>query len=203
MEGFVFYRSFRDAVEALSDEQKLEAYRAIINYGIDGVEPSEPGIIQAIFMMAKPQIDANAKRKADGMKGGRPKKEKPVVSESKTSGYETENHRLETSKPKEKVKVKDKEKVKDKYGSLQNVLLTEDEYRKLSEEYGKDKADKAIEYLGKYIVEKDYKTKSHYLTIRRWVIDAVSKPMRTGNQFTQFAGKQNYDMNELEKMLEG
>ena len=112
MEGFVFYRSFRDAIETLPDGQKLEAYQAIINYGIDGTEPAEPGIIQAIFMMAKPQIDANAKRKADGMKGGRPRKEKPLVFNSETTGYETENHRLETSKPKVKVKdiVKDKEK---------------------------------------------------------------------------------------------
>jgi len=35
--------------------------------------------------------------------------------------------------------------------------------------------DAAIEFLSGYIEEKGYKSKSHYLAIRRWVIDAVSK----------------------------
>ena len=35
--------------------------------------------------------------------------------------------------------------------------------------------DRAIKFLDEYIEEKDYKSKSHNLAIRRWVIDAVSK----------------------------
>lgn len=202
MEGFVFYRSFRDAIESLPDDQKLKAYQAIINYGIDGDENIEPGIVAAIFMMAKPQIDANAKRKAAGLKGGRPKKtdgyeiKKPMVSENK-------NQRLQDEKPKEKEKVKVKEK--ELYGTLKNVSLAENEYQKLVDEYGQSKADKAVEFLGSYIAEKGYKSKSHYLSIRRWVIDAVSKPTaRSGtNKFIEFSGRQDYNMTELEKMLEG
>lgn len=64
---------------------------------------------------------------------------------------------------------------KKKYGEFQKVTLTDEEYTKLINEYGEETAHKAIEFLDSYIAEKGYKSKSNYLTIRRWVIDAVSK----------------------------
>ena len=46
--------------------------------------------------------------------------------------------------------------------------------------------DKAITFLDEYIEEKGYKSKSHNLAIRRWVIDAVNeqeaKAQRKGGQ---------------------
>ena len=65
--------------------------------------------------------------------------------------------------------------IKKKYGEFQNVTLTDEEYTKLINEYGEEMAYKAIEFLDSYIAEKGYKSKSNYLAIRRWVIDAVSK----------------------------
>ena len=53
--------------------------------------------------------------------------------------------------------------------------MTDEEYTKLVNEYGEETAHKAIEFLDSYIAEKGYKSKSNYLAIRRWVIDAVSK----------------------------
>jgi hypothetical protein len=114
----------------------------------------------------------------------------------------TEKPKNEKPNVKVKVKEKVKENIKDKYGTIGNVLLTGDEYQKLVEKYGASKTGRAIEYLDSYISEKGYKTKSHYLTITRWVMDAVSKPQTKPNQFTQFSGKQDYDMRELERMLE-
>lgn len=66
-----------------------------------------------------------------------------------------------------------KNESKKKYAD--NVLLTEKEYNNLCEKYGKELTDKSISYLSSYKVEKDYKTKSDNLTIRRWVVDAVNK----------------------------
>ena len=62
---------------------------------------------------------------------------------------------------------------KHKYGEFKHVLLTDAEYGKLAEEYGTIICCKAINFLDAYIEEKGYKSKSHYLAIRRWVIDAV------------------------------
>lgn len=76
-------------------------------------------------------------------------------------------------------------KVKHKHGEYQHVLLTDDEFNKLATDFGESLRDKAIAFLDEYIEEKGYKSKSHNLAIRRWVIDAVKKGERNG-------GKQNY-----------
>lgn len=78
-------------------------------------------------------------------------------------------------------------KVKHKHGEYQHVLLTDDEFNKLATDYGESVRDKAITFLDEYIEEKGYKSKSHNLAIRRWVIDAVKKGERNGS-----TGKQNY-----------
>ena len=64
-----------------------------------------------------------------------------------------------------------------KYGSMGNVLLTENEYASLVNDYGEDKTRKAVDYLDLYIPDKGYKVKSptHYLAIRRWVMNAVEE----------------------------
>lgn len=56
-----------------------------------------------------------------------------------------------------------------------NVALTDDEYKRLCSEFGEDFTKMSIEYLSSYKLEKNYKTKSDNLTIRRWVMDAVKK----------------------------
>ena len=62
-----------------------------------------------------------------------------------------------------------------KYGDYANVSLSDKEILKLEEDYGKDQTRKAIEYLDAYIEEKGYKTKSPYLSIRRWVMEAIGQ----------------------------
>lgn len=80
---------------------------------------------------------------------------------------------IEIEKEKEK-------KQKKKYGENSNVKLTDDEYNRLCNDYGQEKTRKAIDFLDSYIEEKGYKTKSHNLTLRRWVFNAVDekKPNR-------------------------
>lgn len=61
------------------------------------------------------------------------------------------------------------------FGEYKHVKLTDDEYQKLNNDYGLIMAEKLITYLDEYIEEKGYKSKSHYLAIKRWVVDAVNK----------------------------
>ena len=68
-----------------------------------------------------------------------------------------------------------KENIKEKstYGEFKNVHLTDDEYQKLNDCYGLVLTEKIIRFLDAYIEEKGYKSKSHYLAIKRWVVNAV------------------------------
>lgn len=62
---------------------------------------------------------------------------------------------------------------KHKYGEYKNVLLKDEELQKLQKEY--QNWEELIKYLDEYIEMKGYKAKSHYLCIKKWVVDAVKK----------------------------
>ncbi len=122
-DGFVFYSSFMAALEDVPPEEFKECITILSRYAITGEEPEQMSALAKIFFkMAKPQIDANNKRRSDGLQGGRPRK--PLVSEEKTTGFEKEKpfsktettgfEVLENEKPKEKDKGKEKEKDKAK-----------------------------------------------------------------------------------------
>lgn len=72
--------------------------------------------------------------------------------------------------------INNKKPSKHKYGEYQHVLLTDDEYNKLYQDYSNAKA--LITYLDEYIEMKGYKAKSHYLAIKKWVVDAVARDSR-------------------------
>jgi len=79
---------------------------------------------------------------------------------------------------KEPEKEQKKKPTKHKYGEYQNVLLTDDEYSKLKNQF--PNTDEAIEFLSLYITEKGYKSKSHYLALRRWVFNALKEQKKLG-----------------------
>lgn len=70
-----------------------------------------------------------------------------------------------------------------KYGSQNNVRLTDAEHENLNADYP-DYAEEAIEYLSLWIAEKGDKSKSktHHLTIKRWVLDAVKERRLKANR---------------------
>lgn len=73
-DSMVFYSSFASAIKRLPPDEQLKALWSILDYGLDEKEPEEDGLFMMIFDMAKPQIDANIKRKSNGCSGGRPQK---------------------------------------------------------------------------------------------------------------------------------
>lgn len=108
---------------------------------------------------------------------------------SKQDGKENENEIPEVEKPKAK------KPKKNKYGDYSHVLLTEDEYKKLLAEY--PNAEEIIQFLDSYIEEKGYKAQSHYLSIKRWVVNAVNDQHRKGGKSYMHTSSMPDYMNNL------
>lgn len=112
-DGFVFYRSFAEALQGIPAEQFKDIVLALSSYALDGIEPDNlDAIPKALFTLMRPQIDANAKRREAGRKGGEAnaKQIEASVKQNEATPKQTEAK----DKVKEKVKDKDKEKVKEK-----------------------------------------------------------------------------------------
>jgi hypothetical protein len=127
-----------------------------------------------------------------------------IVKYEDYQSLETEkSHRKATEKPQKSTNKNEKNEKKEKniYGTYENVLLTDEEVEKLKAEYPED-WDKAIEILSAYIVEKGYKSKSHYLSIRRWCIKAAREQAQKPkpNSMTQMQTKPT-DLDDLERKL--
>ena len=67
---FIFYRSFKESMNDLSDADKLIMYEAISDYSLDMKEPELTGFPKALFSLIRPVLDANTKRWQNGCKGG-------------------------------------------------------------------------------------------------------------------------------------
>ena len=114
-DSVVFYRSFYEAVKDLPPEQFKASIKAIMEYGLDEKAPESTGIEKTIYLLVKPQIDANNRRYQNGTKGGRPKtKDKPSDNQDVTEIKPNQNHPETKTEPKEKDKEKVKDNVKDK-----------------------------------------------------------------------------------------
>jgi hypothetical protein len=107
---------------------------------------------------------------------------KPLISPSEGSMD------MDMVKDMDKDMVKAEKKIKFK----ENILLTQKEHLQLIAEFGENVND-FYEYLSAYKIEKSYKTKSDYLTIKRWVVDAILKQNKTA--FPKIGNKYQ---NELE-----
>lgn len=174
-DSFVFYQSFLNAIKCLPKENQLYAYQYITEYALQWIEPNqdEDTIAYAIFLMAKPQIDANSDRRKNWNKWGRPQKEKPMVSENTENEKPLviENEQNEKPNVNVNVNVNVKENVKRKF--LDYVYLSDEEYKKISERYWEVVLKDFIERLDNRIWEKpnskDRKDRNHYRTILQWI----------------------------------
>ena len=196
-ESMVFYRSFYEAIQDLSQEEQLKAYNAILNYALNGIEYTEPGAVRSIVKIAKPQIDANNKRYENGKKGGAPKGNSNALKQPKT----TKNNQkqpmveLQNNQKQPNVNVNDnvndnvnvnvndiKEKItpisplkekKQRFGDF--VTLTNAEYTALISRLGETDTKKAIDILDNYKGASGKRYKSDYRAILSWVVDKLKE----------------------------
>lgn len=79
-DGYVFYRSFYEAVKGLDPKTFKDCIIAVSEYALNGTEEQSGAVANMFLAMAKPQIDANNKRYESGKRGGRPKKDHVVIN---------------------------------------------------------------------------------------------------------------------------
>lgn len=96
--SFKFFASYLAAAKMLpTKEDQADFLLAICNYGITGVEPETTGAAAALFMLAKPNIDASNKKSDSGASGGK--------ANAKQTASKSEANRKQTgSKPEAKAK---------------------------------------------------------------------------------------------------
>lgn len=164
-DGFIFYESFRDATKGLPDDTRLLLYDALTDYALYGTEPdlADDAVALGYFKLMRPQIDANNRRRENGLHGGR-----PAGSSGGDGHTETEakpnNNRSETeaeTKGKGKRKGKSNEKAHEKEqgraqagkppaharGAFGYVKLTDDEHDRLIADLGAEEAARVIAYI--------------------------------------------------------
>lgn len=97
----VFYKSFFDAIETQPAEIQAEIYHMAFNYTFNGIEPNSEecsSVALALFMLMRPQIDANNKKYENGKKGGRTKAE-PNLNQTETKAEPKPNQNQTKQKP--------------------------------------------------------------------------------------------------------
>ena len=64
----IFYRSFYGAIRELPERNQVEVLRAICEFGFDGSEPEISGLSKTIWILIKPNLQANRKKWESGCK---------------------------------------------------------------------------------------------------------------------------------------
>ena len=109
-EGFVCYKSFIKAIKKLPPEDFKECMLVLANYALDGEEPEKMSpYVEMFFEMARPQIDANAKKREAGSVGGKANRKQNEAEPKQNEAEPKQNEAKEKVKEKEKVKAKAKE----------------------------------------------------------------------------------------------
>lgn len=161
----------------------LSALAQVVRHQVGTVERAlklfkEIGLIEildngAIYMLDIQNFIGESSTEADRKREYRNK-----IEEVKSLGQMSDKC-LDKSPPEIEIDIEIKKDIKlDKeikhiYGEYKHVRLTDKELQSLKSSY--DNYLDLIKYLDEYIEMKGYKAKSHYLCIKKWVIDAVNK----------------------------
>jgi len=149
--GFVFLRSYYEAVKDLPKTKRLEVYDAICNYAFTDQWPETPtGTAKAVLQLIRPTLDKglqNYKRaKENGKRGGNPNFRKgqsnPYYLPTDTKDNQKDNQphnpgdNLDKDKDKDMDMDMDKEREKEMespMGPYGNVLLSSEEKKRLQQ----------------------------------------------------------------------
>lgn len=214
-DSFILYLQHKEIFDNLTDEEAGILIKAIFEYEMVGKVPKLDKMLGLVFIPIKQTLDRNREKyektvqrnKQNGAKGGRPKNpDNPVGilgnSENQTkpkkadNEYDNDNDNvndniinnvIDNIVSEETSTANTAKASKHKHGEYKHVLLKDEELQKLKEEYKNWK--ELIKYLDEYIEMKGYKAKSHYLCIKKWVVDAVKRNTKQSKDIPDWVGE--------------
>lgn len=86
----VIYRSFYDAIKELPEQNQLEILKQIFEFGLDGIESELTGLSKTIWILIKPNLEANRTKWESGCKAKRKQNRSKAEARQKQETSETE-----------------------------------------------------------------------------------------------------------------
>ena len=202
-QSFIVYTDNIEYLEELSDAQIGQLYKAQIAYSRGEYPEITDPMVRFAFKVIKGQMDRDnakwqetCKARSEAGKKGAGKRWQDVANDSNchqeiTNVAENENEtendikEISSNEDTKKAPAEPPAPKKTKFGTYKHVMMTEKEHAQLIADYGASNATAAIEYMDEYIERKGYKTKSHYLAIRKWVFDAMKEDQIKAEELKQ------------------
>lgn len=199
-ESFILFTEQKEVFENLSDEQAGQLIKAIFSYIDTGQIPQLELTLKMAFIPIRQNLDRNnekwedikQKRSEAGKLGAEIKKQKQANQANANFAKSEKANQAVNVNVNDNVNVNVNGNVNDKYiaseeksstatakaskhkyGKFKNVLLKDEELQRLKDNY--NNWEELIEHLSYYIEMKGYKAKSHYLAIKKWVVNAVAE----------------------------
>ncbi len=179
-DSFILYLEHREIFETLNDEEAGKLIKAIFEFEdtgqISGLEKS----LQIAFIPIKNALNRNKEKyervckrnRENGKLGGRPKKPSGFLENSKKSKKADNEHEYDNECDSDCGNEKNINK-KIHFAGIEYVSMTNVEYEKLCNTYGKDFADQCIIVLDNYKGANGRKYKDDYRAILNWVVNRV------------------------------
>lgn len=158
---FTFYESFAKAIGRIRNkEDRADAYDAICNYALAGVEPdpeSVSDVVMIVFELIKPTMDSSKKKAEDQRRRRAEEKEatEPAeAAEPEKKAEEPQKAQAERSEPEADMPpaaaqpaTASEKTVRKKYGKYRWVKLSEQELESLRRDLGDDEVKRCITYI--------------------------------------------------------
>ena len=194
---FIMFSDVINYIDGLSDHQIAQLYKATLCYANNlPIEIDDPEV-KGIWRIIKHNMDQNNaayEEKCEQMRQNRMKREQKPTNVDKCNQIETDSDNendndiskeISSNEDTKKAPAEPPAPKKTKFGTYKHVMMTEKEHAQLIADYGASNATAAIEYMDEYIERKGYKTKSHYLAIRKWVFDAMKEDQIKAEELKQ------------------
>jgi hypothetical protein len=89
-DSMVIYRSFYDAIKELPEKNQLEILKQIFEFGLDGIESELTGISKTIWILIKPNLEANRTKWESGCKAKKKQSRSKAEAKPKQEASKTE-----------------------------------------------------------------------------------------------------------------
>ena len=145
-ESLIIYRSFYEAIKELPSQNQAEIWGAICELGFNNNLVELQGISKTVFILVKPQIEANYKKYLNGLKP----KNKQKVSDKKAKDKQS------VSKTLTNVNVNVNENVNN---TVNGIERKRDEFKKLLEPFKEKYSARLLNVFYEYWTASDLKSK--------------------------------------------